>query len=177
MSARGRAGNLLLVPVVHLICGPLGAGKTTVAWRLSEQQRAVRFSLDEWVMQLFGSEAPEPMRFEWWAERCERCRQRIWSVCEALLARDVDVILDFGLPSLAQREHWRALALQLGAAVQLHVVTSDPALRWQRVQERNRRESVTFALVVTESMFAGSETWWEPPQGEELTRPITFHAT
>lgn len=165
------------MPVVHLICGPIGAGKTTVAWRLAEQHRAVRFSLDEWVMELFGKEAPDPMRFEWWAERCERCRQRMWSVCEALLARDVDVILDFGLPSLEQREHWRALALQRGAGVHLHVVTADAAVRWQRVQVRNGRESVTFALVVTQSMFAGSELWWEPPRGDELATAITFHST
>ena len=160
-----------------MICGPVGAGKTTLARRLAEEHRAVRFSLDEWVMQLFGNEAPEPMRLEWWADRCDRCRQRIWSVCEALLARDVDVILDFGLPSSAERERWRALALRLGAGVHLHVATADAALRWQRVQARNRRESVTFALVVTESMFAGSETWWEPPTGDELACPTTFHTT
>ena len=128
-------------------------------------------------MQLFGSEAPDPMRFDWWADRCERCRQRIWSVCEALLARNVDVVLDFGLPSLAQREQWRALAVRHGAEVHLHVVTADRAVRWQRVQARNRRESVTFALVVTEAMFAGSETWWEPPVGDELATAITFHST
>jgi predicted kinase len=148
-----------------------------VARRLADEHRAVRFSLDEWVMQLFGGEAPEPMRLPWWADRCERCRQRMWSVCEALLARDVDVILDFGLPSLVQREQWRALAAGLGAGVHVHVVTADAAVRWQRVQVRNGRESGTFALVVTEPMFEASEAWWEPPAGDELARPITFHST
>jgi predicted kinase len=160
-----------------MICGPVGAGKSTVAWRLAEQHRAVRFSLDEWVMQLFGSEAPDPMRFEWWAERCERCSERIWSVCEALLARDVDVILDFGLPHRVQRNQWRARASQVGASTHLHVVNADASLRWERVQVRNRRESETFALVVTEAMFAGSETWWEPPVGEELDSATSFHST
>ena len=85
--------------------------------------------------------------------------------------------MDFGLSSLAQREHWRAMASGRGAGVHLHVVSADAAVRWQRVQVRNGRDSVTFALVVTESMFAGSERWWEPPQGEELVTPITFHST
>ena len=51
-------------------------------------------------MQLFGSEAPHPMVFEWWEEHCKRCSARIWSVCRDALARDVDVVLDLGFPSL-----------------------------------------------------------------------------
>ena len=42
-------------------------------------------------------------------------------------------------------------------------------------QARNRAESQTFALCVTESMFAGSETWWEPPSGGELSGRVTRH--
>ena len=164
------------MPVVHMVCGPLGAGKTTLARRLAEQHRALRFSLDEWVMQLFGSEAPAPMLFDWWAERCSRCRRRIWSVCEAAFALNLDVVLDFGFPGAGQRAEFRALASQVGATVHLHVVTAAAALRWARVQERNSAESVTFALPVTEAMFAGSESWWEPPSGDELTGPVTFHS-
>jgi len=101
---------------VHIICGPLGAGKTTVARRLAQTPAVLRFSLDEWVMQLFGREAPHPMVYEWWAEHCRRCSTRIWS---------------------EQRE--------------------------------------TFALLVTDDMFEGSESWWEPPSGAELVGAVTFH--
>lgn len=163
------------MPTIHLICGPLGAGKTTLARRIAREHGALRFSLDEWVMQLFGSEAPEPMLFEWWAERCHRCRQRIWAVCEAVLAQQLDVVLDFGFPAAAQRQEFRELALRSGAAPHLHVVTAAPALRWQRVLARNRDRAETFALEVTEGMFQGSEAWWEPPTGAELAEAITFH--
>ena len=163
------------MPTVHLICGPLGAGKTTLARRIASDRGALRFSLDEWVMQLFGSEAPQPMLFEWWAERCQRCRERIWSLCEDLLAREQDVVLDFGFPALAQRQDFRQRALACGAAVHLHVVTARAAQRWQRVQARNRERTQTFALEVTESMFQGSESWWEPPGPEEHRGAITFH--
>jgi len=73
------------VPTVHIVAGPIGAGKTTLARRLAADRRALRFSLDEWVMQLFGSEAPHPMVFEWWEEHCKRCSARIWSVCRDAL--------------------------------------------------------------------------------------------
>jgi len=160
---------------VHIICGPLGAGKTTVARRLAQTQGALRFSLDEWVMQLFGTEAPHPMVFEWWVERCSRCSKRIWSVCRDVLGQGFDVVLDFGFPGLAHREEYRALAAEAGATVHLHIVDADVALRRQRVRERNRDQRETFALLVTDGMFEGSESWWEPPSGIELGGAVTFH--
>ena len=158
-----------------MICGPLGAGKTTLARRLAEEHQALRFSLDEWVMQLFASEAPHPMVFEWWAERCKRCSERIWSICQQVLAKNVDVILDFGFPGAAHRDEYRRRATDLGATVHLHVVTAAADLRWARVQTRNRGDSETFALPVTKNMFVGSEHWWEPPSEAETAGRVTFH--
>lgn len=126
-------------------------------------------------MQLFGPEAPSPMVFEWWAERCERCSERIWTICEKVLVENGDVVLDFGFPSATHREEYRGRAKRLGAAVHLHIVTAAADLRWARVQARNRGESATFALTVTEGMFIGSEGWWEPPSDAELAGPVTIH--
>jgi predicted kinase len=99
-----------------------------VARRLAQTQGTLRFSLDEWVMQLFGTEAPHPMVFEWWVERCSRCSKRIWSVCRDVLGQGFDVVLDFGFPGLAHREEYRALAAEAGATVHLHIVDADVAL-------------------------------------------------
>lgn len=163
------------MPIVHIICGPVGAGKTTLARQLAHAEGAVRFSLDEWVMELFGREAPQPLDLDWWVDHCDRCSKRIWSVCTALLARGVDVVLDCGFSGFAQREEYRAFALKVGATVHLHVVDADPPLRRARVQARNREQRETFALHVTDDMFETSEPWWEPPRGAELTGAVTIH--
>jgi len=156
------------MPTVHLICGTLGAGKTTLARRLARETESVRFSLDEWIMQLFGTEAPEPMQFPWWVERAQRCSLQIWALCRQLLSVDRDVILDFGFPTREHRAEYIALARAAGATVKLYVVNADPSLRRQRVRSRNEQRAETFALTVTDGMFAGSESWWEPPTAAEL---------
>jgi hypothetical protein len=32
-------------------------------------------------------------------------------------------------------------------------------------------------LLVTDDMFEGSESWWEPPAGAELACAVTFHTS
>lgn len=164
------------VPNLHLVCGPIGAGKTTAARGLASERDAMLFSLDDWVMQMFGAEAPHPMIFEWWAERCRRCSERIWSISEALLVRGVEVVLDFGFPRAAHREEYRQRARQAGVTVHLHVVDAGAELRWQRVRRRQRDRSSTFALPVTQDMFAASERWWEYPSEAERAEYAAFHA-
>ena len=153
---------------VHLVCGPIAAGKTTYSRKLALELGAVRFSLDEWVVGLFGKTLPEPMNIEWWTEHCELCRERIWTTCCALLPLHVDVILDFGLPDRASRERYRGAAQALGAAARLHVVEAERALRRERNLRRNREQGETYALQVSEPMFDGAEPWWEPPTADEL---------
>lgn len=148
-----RRGMSRGVATVHLICGPVGAGKTTLARRIAAEHGALRCSRDEWVMHLLGA----------------------GSVCESVLAQQVGVVLDFGFLSVAERKEHRERALRSGASVHLHVVTARPALRWQRVLARNHDRAETFALLVTEPMFQGSESWWRPPTAEERAGAITFH--
>jgi len=156
------------MPTVHMICGTLGAGKTTLARQLARETGSVRFSLDEWIMQLFGSEAPEPMQYPWWVEHAQRCHSQIWALCVQLLSHNRDVILDFGFPTREHRAQYLALARAAGATVKLYVVNADPGVRRQRVRARNVERAETFALTVTDGMFEGSESWWEPPTAAEL---------
>jgi predicted kinase len=44
------------MPRLILVCGPTGAGKTTYAISLSEEAKAIRFSIDPWMQTLFASD-------------------------------------------------------------------------------------------------------------------------
>ena len=52
-----------MTATLHLIFGPIGAGKTTYARDLARRERAVAFVLDEWGARLFGPDVHGPLDF------------------------------------------------------------------------------------------------------------------
>jgi predicted kinase len=138
-----------------MICGQQGAGKTTLALTLARELPAVRFSLDEWIVDLFGKTMPEPMTGGWWIEHAERCAAVLWPTARQALAAGTDVVLDYGFPTRAHRAQYFQLAGDAGARTKLYVVTADGRVRRKRVLARNRKRPETFALLVTEAMFDG----------------------
>ena len=58
---------------VHLVCGSTGAGKTTHALRLVQEFGAMHFSIDDWMVRLFGPDQPPKRDWPWIAERLARC--------------------------------------------------------------------------------------------------------
>jgi len=165
--------------MIHLICGPIGAGKTHYAHDLAAQHHAIRFSEDEWLAKLFVPDAPEGLLSEpmsvvgaWATEKYQRCRGQIWLLCRQLLAQNIDVILDGAAANKTQRDAIRTKALEQGVGFQLHYVTAAAATRQQRVTERNQQQGRTYSLEVTAAMFAHTESFFEHPQGDELAGAI-----
>src|SRR5450432_2753167 len=153
------------MPVAHLICGPVGAGKTTLAVALAEAQRAVRFTLDEWVMALYGPDLPRPFQIAWAVPRIARCEEQIWKVARSVLEMGGAVVLDLGFVRREQRAKYRRLVGEIGGdvRVEVHVLDGvDAAERRVRVRARNLARAETFALEVTDAMFDEAETWWQP---------------
>ena len=161
--------------MIHLVCGPIGAGKTSYAIDLSERENAVRFSEDEWLAYLFVPDAPEdllerPMQEVgvWAAEKYQRCRGKIWSVCKQLLRNNISIILDGAAANKEQRDMIRKKAADNNVGFQLHYVTSAPDTRKKRVFERNVSKGQTYSLEVTPAMFEHTESFFSPPVGNEL---------
>jgi predicted kinase len=156
------------VSTVHLICGAIGAGKTTYAIALAARTGAVRLSMDDWMKNLFFADRPNPHGFEWFLEREARCEVQMWEVAESIIERDVDVVFDLGLPRLEDRDRCRGRGMQTKGAVKLHYLDVDVETRRARVRRRNLERAGTFALQVTDAMFDFMERWFEPPTEDEL---------
>jgi len=154
---------------LHLICGSTGAGKTTYALKLSETLGAVHFSIDEWMVRLYGPDAPQPPDWSWISTRVRRCEDLIAAMALQTAKRGVPAVLDLSFLRTADRERFAAMARAAGVPVRLHYVDVDRDERWRRVTERNERKGETYRLTVTRFMFDGIESIWQPPSAAELS--------
>ena len=155
-------------PTIHLVCGSTGAGKTTFAMRLAEQEGAMRLSIDEWMTALFGADQPKQIQFAWMMERVNRCEVVMWSVAVDGAQRGVGAVIDCGLTRAQHRRKFADLAAEAGLPVVLHWLDVPVEERWRRVERRNAERGETFRLEVTRPMFDFVEGLWEPPSAEEM---------
>jgi predicted kinase len=160
-------------PVVYLLVGLTGSGKTTFAKTL-ESAGAVRLSVDEEVFSRhgrYGVDYPEheyPNR-----ERpvVEELRQRL---VELILAGQ-SVVLDYGLWRRTEREDYKRLVENTGGRWRLLYFNVDRDELQRRLARRNQRRDAN-ALTVTNAALDDFIARFEPPhnEGEEI---IPSHPT
>jgi predicted kinase len=158
-------------PIIYLICGSTGAGKTTYAVQLSEKAGAVRFSIDEWMAALFWMDSPMPIESSWAMERVGRCYNHIWAVALQVAKRGVPCVLDLGFGQQNERIKFAQLARGAGFSVELHFLDVPASERWRRVQARNANKAATHQLPfeVTRDMFDFVESIWDSPTDAEMS--------
>jgi predicted kinase len=155
-------------PRVHLLCGLVGAGKTTYARRLAGEVPAVRFSLDEWMLRLYQLRYDDPR----YVSRLDGCTALIWDTAKQVLDLGHDVVLDWNQWSLERRRAWRHRAEGAGYGVVLHHV--DVSLETAIRQTLARpAEDVTGAHRIDEAAVRHFSTIFEPPSLDEGIEIVT----
>ena len=151
-----------------MVCGQVGAGKTTYAYRLSDELSAIRFSIDPWMQTLFSQDMGE-LDYEWMINRVYRCYDQIWEVSAQILGRGGNVILDLGFTEKTQREQFYARVQRVGIEPELHYLEVPVDVRRNRVAQRNEEQDPRFyAFEVTGFMFDFMETRFEVPGADEV---------
>ena len=159
---------------VHLIIGPVGAGKSTYAKQLCRDQRALSLNLDDWLARLFRPDRPETNVMPWYLERVERCKAQIWCVTQSALSAGTSVVLEIGLIRAAERRAFYEWVDRDGVELDITWVHAPRDLRRERVAERNRRRGETFSMEVPLQIFElASDLWEAPSEGECRERGIT----
>lgn len=151
-------------PVVYLLVGLTGSGKTTYAQRVLEPAGAVRLSVDEEVFAQhgrYGVDYPEHEYFDREAPVVAWVRERLVE----LVREGRDVVVDHGLWRRADREDWKKLVESAGGSWQLlfFPVPREELLR--RLGERNRQQHAN-ALLVTESALDDFYARFDEPSAE-----------
>ncbi len=152
---------------IHLIIGPVGAGKSTFAQALAHEHRALRLNRDEWMAQLFRPERPDEGVMEWYVDRTARCLELIWTLTERALAADTDVVLEIGLIQRRDRERFYERVDDGGYDLTVYVLDAPRDERRARVKQRNREQGKTFSMVVPLEIFELASDLWESPDEEE----------
>ena len=146
-----------------LLCGLPGAGKSTLAARMAKERGAVWLSPDAWIEALLADLLDV-------AER-DRLRDPVenlqWDHAQVLLAQGMTVILDNGFWAEEERSAYAAVALELGARIELYYLEVPFEELWRRVALRNEQlERPTFVM-----SRGDVEHWWpqfQPPTEEEM---------
>ena len=151
----------------HVIYGPVAAGKSTFAIRLSSERNAVRFAVDDWMHTLFAPDLHAGIDMAWAMDRVARCQALIGSLGTQIHATGRDVVLELGL--LREEDRWRTRASieAAGHRSAFYFVDADPATRRQRVARRNAERGATFSFEVTPNMFEAIEKLFERPSARE----------
>lgn len=149
-------------PTLHLICGKIAAGKSTLAQRLANRSATLLISEDHWMSHLFGDELKTIQDYT-------RCSARLCSAMTphvvGILRQGMSVVLDFQANTVSRRGWMRAMIDTSGVAHELHLLDVSDAVCKQRLQARNR--SGTHPFHVSAADFELFTSYFVPPGPEE----------
>lgn len=157
-------------PLVYLLSGLTGSGKTTFA-RSLEEAGVVRLSVDEEVFARHGRYGVDYPDHEYPARErpvVEEIRRRLVDLVHA----GRSVVLDYGLWLRSEREDYKRLVEAAGGRWRLLYFEVDRGELSRRLTQRNERSDAN-ALTVTDSVLDDFIGRFEPPsgEGEEIVRP------
>ncbi len=142
-----------------VITGLPGSGKTTLATELADAMPAVRMSPDAWMM-ASGIDL-------WDASIRDRIERFQHTLALDLLRRGQNVVIEWGVWTLAERDALRDSARAVGASVELRPLTAPMDELWRRIEARDREGRWGSRSIRRQEL----EEWtaaYEAPTAEEL---------
>lgn len=117
---------------VYLICGFLGAGKTTYSQKLAQDTKAIHLNPDEICMQKYS---PEEYETNW--EACfAQTLDFLWQEIGKHIKNNQDVIFDVGFWSKSSRNEAVAKVKQLGGTPIIYYIYAPDYILKQRIKSR-----------------------------------------
>ncbi|EKB7282020.1 ATP-binding protein [Vibrio parahaemolyticus] len=143
---------------IYFICGFIGSGKTTYSKALAEKQGAFRFSIDEWMIPLYG----EHMEREVFDSRLSTLQDLFKDSAKQLFSLNVPVVFDFGFWRKADRDNFTDWASSVGVENEIHYLDVPFDTCKQRAFARNSvRNDKSYEM--TPEMLELFWSWFEIP--------------
>ncbi|MFL9867841.1 ATP-binding protein [Paraburkholderia fungorum] len=120
--------------VLHMVCGKIASGKSTLTARLMKDQRAILISEDVWMAHLYPDEIHTLADYV-------RCAGRIKTVLtdhiQSLLSAGTSVVLDFPFNTTNTRAWGHSLFRTAGCDHRLHYLDVSDEICKARLRARN----------------------------------------
>ncbi len=149
-------------PTLHLFCGKIASGKSTLADRFAERPGNILLREDVWLSGLYGEQMSSLADFV----RCSSLlRKTITPHVAALLESGLSVVLDFHANTKESRQWMRAIADKVECKHQLHFLDVPDEVCKERLRQRNAAGKHEFS--VSEAEFDRISSHFQPPAEDE----------
>lgn len=151
-------------PLVVLMCGVAGSGKTTFAQQLVSNG-FIRLSIDEEIWKnkgRFGIDYPAENYEQYKAESEMKLRSELIN----LINEGSNVVVDFSFWQQSKRNEYKQLIKAGGGESELVYLKVHPEVIRERLRIRGKRFDANAAFPITEEILSSFLEGFEIPQGE-----------
>ena len=149
-------------PTLHLVCGKIASGKSTLTSRLAQAPHTVRISEDTLLAQLYPGQIASLADY---VACAARLRAAIAPLALQMLRAGVSVVLDFPANTPASRAWMRELLQQAGTPHVLHYLDVSDEECKARLRQRNASGLHPFST--SDAQFDEITRYFVPPSAAE----------
>jgi predicted kinase len=149
-------------PIVYLLCGFIGAGKTSFARKLEARTGAVRITKDEWLIRLVGNDPT----IAGYAEYDRRIVELSRDVAFQVAGKGIDVIIDEGFWAKDEWALMRRRIEEIGAEAVLYYLDTPIEVIRERVARRSAAPPKD-SFRISHALLDFYLPYWQPPGVDE----------
>ncbi|WP_318369359.1 ATP-binding protein [Enterobacter sp.] len=149
-------------PTLHLLCGKIASGKSTLSAKLGASPGCVIVSEDHWLASLYADEMQSVADY---VQYSSRLRSVMKPHLVALLNAGLSVVLDFPANTRKQREWMMGIIKESGADNRLHYLKVSDEVCRARLHARNAEGAHDFAA--TDQQFDIITSYFSEPTVDE----------
>ena len=149
-------------PTLHLVCGKIASGKSTLARRLAMTSDTVLIEEDRWLSRLYPEEIAS-------VDDYVRCSRRLHGVMGdhvgSLLCAGLSVVLDCPANTMSVRNWMRGISENAGTPNHLHHLDVSDTVCKARLKQRN--ESGVHDFAPSDADYDMITSFFVPPSSDE----------